>query len=64
MRSAVRNVAKYFPTAIISGRSRDKVAKGSFIEEFLFCPSIYLYAYHLDTISVLILCILFRFIIW
>lgn len=25
MRSAVRNAAKYFPTAIISGRSRDKV---------------------------------------
>ncbi|GLU05609.1 hypothetical protein SLE2022_227020 [Rubroshorea leprosula] len=25
MRSTVRNVAKYFPTAIISGRSRDKV---------------------------------------
>ncbi|XP_021299920.1 probable trehalose-phosphate phosphatase F [Herrania umbratica] len=25
MRSAVRNVAKHFPTAIISGRSRDKV---------------------------------------
>lgn len=25
MRYAVRNVAKYFPTAIISGRSRDKV---------------------------------------
>uniref|UniRef100_A0A2C9WC31 Trehalose 6-phosphate phosphatase n=1 Tax=Manihot esculenta TaxID=3983 RepID=A0A2C9WC31_MANES len=25
MRSVVRNVAKYFPTAIISGRSRDKV---------------------------------------
>uniref|UniRef100_A0A7C9EPC3 Trehalose 6-phosphate phosphatase n=1 Tax=Opuntia streptacantha TaxID=393608 RepID=A0A7C9EPC3_OPUST len=25
MRSAVRSVAKYFPTAIISGRSRDKV---------------------------------------
>ncbi|KAH9612701.1 hypothetical protein KSS87_007731 [Heliosperma pusillum] len=25
MRDAVRNVAKYFPTAIISGRSRDKV---------------------------------------
>ncbi|KAH9626196.1 hypothetical protein KSS87_022245 [Heliosperma pusillum] len=25
MRNAVRNVAKYFPTAIISGRSRDKV---------------------------------------
>lgn len=25
MRSAVRNVAKYFPTAIISGRSCDKV---------------------------------------
>lgn len=25
MRSAVRNVAKYFPTAIITGRNRDKV---------------------------------------
>lgn len=25
MREAVKNVAKYFPTAIISGRSRDKV---------------------------------------
>lgn len=25
MRSAVRKVAKYFPTAIISGRNRDKV---------------------------------------
>lgn len=25
MRSAVRGVASYFPTAIISGRSRDKV---------------------------------------
>ncbi|KAK1261919.1 putative trehalose-phosphate phosphatase F [Acorus gramineus] len=25
MRTAVRNVAKYFPTAIVSGRSRDKV---------------------------------------
>ena len=25
MRAAVREVAKYFPTAIISGRSRDKV---------------------------------------
>ncbi|XP_044476418.1 probable trehalose-phosphate phosphatase F [Mangifera indica] len=25
MRSAVRNISKYFPTAIISGRSRDKV---------------------------------------
>lgn len=25
MRAAVREVAKYFPTAIISGRSREKV---------------------------------------
>lgn len=25
MRAAVRNVAKYIPTAIISGRSREKV---------------------------------------
>jgi hypothetical protein len=29
MRSIVKNVAKYFPTAIISGRSRDKV-RGEF----------------------------------
>jgi trehalose 6-phosphate phosphatase len=27
MRSIVKEVAKYFPTAIISGRSRDKVTK-------------------------------------
>jgi len=27
MRAAVKKVAEYFPTAIISGRSRDKVAK-------------------------------------
>jgi hypothetical protein len=25
MRAAVKNVAEYFPTAIISGRSREKV---------------------------------------
>lgn len=25
MRTSVKNVARYFPTAIISGRSRDKV---------------------------------------
>lgn len=31
MRGAVRNVAKYFPTAIISGRSRDKVPINAFI---------------------------------
>lgn len=31
MRAAVRNVAKYFPTAIISGRSRDKVLTNAFI---------------------------------
>lgn len=29
MRAAVREVAKYFPTAVISGRSRDKVMKKS-----------------------------------
>lgn len=27
MRATVRSVAKYFPTAIISGRSRDQVSK-------------------------------------
>ncbi|KAF9668224.1 hypothetical protein SADUNF_Sadunf15G0106900 [Salix dunnii] len=35
MRSAVKNVAKYFPTAIISGRSRDKVY------EFVGLPELY-----------------------
>lgn len=35
MRAAVREVAKYFPTAIISGRSRDKV----YIHKFILCKS-------------------------
>ncbi|XP_059304955.1 trehalose-phosphate phosphatase A-like [Lycium ferocissimum] len=35
MRSAVRNVAKYLPTAIISGRSRDKVY------DFVGLPELY-----------------------
>ncbi|MBA0861751.1 hypothetical protein Goshw_000459 [Gossypium schwendimanii] len=36
MRSAVRDVAKYFPTAIISGRSRDKVDRRSFTNVLMF----------------------------
>ncbi|KAK6936316.1 Trehalose-phosphatase [Dillenia turbinata] len=36
MRTAVRNVSKYFPTAIISGRSRDKVCLGCVITYLLF----------------------------
>lgn len=36
MRSAVRDAAKYFPTAIISGRSRDKVG-ASFTKGLKVC---------------------------
>ena len=50
MRSAVRNVAKYFPTAIISGRSRDKVVKCSLIEGF-FVLSIYIHILWTPSVS-------------
>lgn len=36
MRAAVKNAAKYFPTAIISGRSRDKVLETSLSKIFIF----------------------------
>ncbi|XWS38527.1 hypothetical protein CRYUN_Cryun19dG0138900 [Craigia yunnanensis] len=39
MRSAVRDVAKYFPTAIISGRSRDKVYKLVGLTELYYAGS-------------------------
>ncbi|KAL6972543.1 trehalose-phosphatase [Sarracenia purpurea var. burkii] len=39
MRAAVRNVAKYFPTAIISGRSRDKVYKFVGLTELYYAGS-------------------------
>ncbi|KAJ8449379.1 hypothetical protein Cgig2_002511 [Carnegiea gigantea] len=39
MRSAVRDVAKYFPTAIISGRSRDKVCDLVGLEELHYAGS-------------------------
>ncbi|XP_059624846.1 trehalose-phosphate phosphatase A-like [Cornus florida] len=39
MRSAVRNVAKYFPTAIISGRGRDKVYEFVRINELYYAGS-------------------------
>lgn len=39
MRSAVRNVAKYFPTAIISGRSRDKVYEFVGLKELYYAGS-------------------------
>ncbi|KAB2088706.1 Trehalose-phosphate phosphatase [Gossypium arboreum] len=39
MRSAVRNVAKYFPTAIISGRSRDKVYELVGLTELFYAGS-------------------------
>ncbi|KAG6415617.1 hypothetical protein SASPL_123030 [Salvia splendens] len=39
MRVAVRNVAKYFPTAIISGRSRDKVFEFVGLTELYYAGS-------------------------
>ncbi|CAK9161087.1 unnamed protein product [Ilex paraguariensis] len=39
MRAAVRNVAKYFPTAIISGRSRDKVYEFVGLAELYYAGS-------------------------
>ncbi|KAJ6676264.1 TREHALOSE-PHOSPHATE PHOSPHATASE A [Salix viminalis] len=39
MRSAVKNVAKYFPTAIISGRSRDKVYEFVGLTELYYAGS-------------------------
>ncbi|KAH9620253.1 hypothetical protein KSS87_021548 [Heliosperma pusillum] len=39
MRNAVRNVAKYFPTAIISGRSRDKVYELVGLRELYYAGS-------------------------
>ncbi|KAG9159702.1 hypothetical protein Leryth_017421 [Lithospermum erythrorhizon] len=39
MRAAVRSVAKYFPTAIISGRSRDKVYKFVGLTELYYAGS-------------------------
>ncbi|KAF9671897.1 hypothetical protein SADUNF_Sadunf12G0098200 [Salix dunnii] len=39
MRSAVKNVAKYFPTAIISGRSRDKVHEFVGLTELYYAGS-------------------------
>ncbi|KAI3748978.1 hypothetical protein L6452_12458 [Arctium lappa] len=39
MRTAVRNVAKYFPTAIISGRSREKVRKFVGLKELYYAGS-------------------------
>lgn len=35
MRTSVKNVARHFPTAIISGRSRDKVIKELFLQDFI-----------------------------
>ncbi|KAL7183980.1 hypothetical protein ACSBR2_026203 [Camellia fascicularis] len=39
MRAAVRNLAKYFPTAIISGRSRDKVYEFVGLTELYYAGS-------------------------
>ncbi|KAK6155854.1 hypothetical protein DH2020_010102 [Rehmannia glutinosa] len=39
MRAAVKNVAKYFPTAIISGRSRDKVYEFVGLTELYYAGS-------------------------
>ena len=48
MRAAVKKVAELFPTAIISGRSRDKVLGFYFkfiVILFLFFIILYLYAH-------------------
>jgi len=42
MRAAVKKVAEYFPTAIISGRKRDKVV-AEFYETILFFFYFYLH---------------------
>ncbi|XP_057974923.1 probable trehalose-phosphate phosphatase J isoform X3 [Malania oleifera] len=39
MRAAVRNLAKYFPTAIVSGRGRDKVYSFVKLEELYYAGS-------------------------
>jgi trehalose 6-phosphate phosphatase len=39
MRAAVRNVAKYFPTAIVSGRSRNKVFEFVKLKELYYAGS-------------------------
>ncbi|KAG8060001.1 hypothetical protein GUJ93_ZPchr0002g23615 [Zizania palustris] len=39
MRAAVRNVAKYFPTAIVSGRSRNKVFEFVTLKELYYAGS-------------------------
>jgi trehalose 6-phosphate phosphatase len=39
MRAAVRNVAKYFPTAIVSGRSRKKVSEFVKLKELYYAGS-------------------------
>lgn len=46
MREAVRDVAKYFPTAIVSGRSRDKVHFIKFLNKIKkIYTLIYIYIY-------------------
>ncbi|XP_035838152.1 trehalose-phosphate phosphatase A [Helianthus annuus] len=45
MRVAVRNVAKCFPTAIISGRSRERVLKKYFVLPILYLNSLVGYLY-------------------
>lgn len=55
MRAAVRNVAKYFPTAIVSGRSRKKVLMKRLHCCFFFFAHLYVYMYccmNLDTLTV------------
>jgi hypothetical protein len=48
MRAAVRDVATYFPTAIVSGRCRDKV---HFTDHLIFCFHCFLLCFLLPAIE-------------
>ena len=53
MRAAVRNVAKYFPTAIVSGRSRKKVLLISL--QVLF-EQLYVCMYYCMNLKTIVIC--------
>lgn len=49
MRAAVKKVAEYFPTAIISGRSRDKVVAQFYMTLTIFFLFLFLFIYFMTT---------------
>jgi len=61
MRTTVRSVATYFPTAIISGRSRDKVSRVIIV--LLFAElSVHIFLYQIYCHKSVLL-LIFRFLI-